>query len=319
MSDSLTDQAAKIGAEHGRNAASWVFDGSTRDDTYRTVLRGIEDGDPAILDAYRTPDLSGEYADDYSEADLLRDVWPDTEVDEPDELASELSDAYNDAASAAFWDAIETACRQHAESAAIEALRQAFPVSYTSRDDAPHGYLPPYGHYYSNLPTDDLPAAWVDLGSIARGDDTADQTSTVLRSNYRSLRRDYPDVWTDRSYANVNALGAFIAELTPELAETLTGLATDYPAYNEEDISELESDEISEQWDDFGAYELGQELPEDVQDTWNELPATDQRDLFDKACQVAGYYPEHNGIEVLWSYAYERTVPFIAAQLGGQS
>jgi hypothetical protein len=81
-------------------------------------------------------------------------------------------------------------------------------------------------------------------------------------------------------------------------------------------MSELESDEISEQWSDCGAWELGRELPEAVQHAWHNLSADDQRELFDKACQVAGYYPEHNGTEVLWSYAYERTVPFIASQLG---
>jgi hypothetical protein len=42
-------------------------------------------------------------------------------------------------------------------------------------------------------------------------------------------------------------------------------------------------------------------------------------ELFYKACQVAGYYPEHSGTEVLWSYAYERTVPYIASQLGAES
>jgi hypothetical protein len=32
-----------------------MFDGNTPEDAYRVVLRGIDDGDPAILDAHPAP------------------------------------------------------------------------------------------------------------------------------------------------------------------------------------------------------------------------------------------------------------------------
>ena len=57
-------EARKDGAAAGRAAASWVFDGNTKDATYREVLKGIEDGDPEVMDRFRTPDLSGEWTDE---------------------------------------------------------------------------------------------------------------------------------------------------------------------------------------------------------------------------------------------------------------
>ena len=46
---SIASDAENLGRDAGRAAASWMFDGNTPEDTYRAVLRGIEEGDPAIL------------------------------------------------------------------------------------------------------------------------------------------------------------------------------------------------------------------------------------------------------------------------------
>ena len=43
----ITAAAGKLGRDAGKAVASWTFDGSTPEGTYRRVLRGIEDGDPA--------------------------------------------------------------------------------------------------------------------------------------------------------------------------------------------------------------------------------------------------------------------------------
>lgn len=45
----------KRGYEDGKAAGSWVFDGNTTRHTYATVLQGIEDGDPLILDMLPQP------------------------------------------------------------------------------------------------------------------------------------------------------------------------------------------------------------------------------------------------------------------------
>jgi hypothetical protein len=95
--------------EHGKAAASWVFDGNTPQDTYRYFIRGIEDGDPAVLEGVREPSLSGEYGDDYSEDELMADVgWvPHDGTDLRDELAHQ----YNEEVSAAFWHEVERLAR----------------------------------------------------------------------------------------------------------------------------------------------------------------------------------------------------------------
>lgn len=107
----LTAEAERIGTDHGKAAASWVFDGNTTAETYRWYLRGIEEGDPEVLDSLREPNLSGEFAGDYTPRDLAGDLGiDDTGADSADVL-SEFEDAYLGAASSSFWHEIERVCR----------------------------------------------------------------------------------------------------------------------------------------------------------------------------------------------------------------
>ena len=50
--------------EAGEAAGSWVIDGNTTEETMQTLRRGIEDGDPMILDSLPTPQWGGEWADE---------------------------------------------------------------------------------------------------------------------------------------------------------------------------------------------------------------------------------------------------------------
>ena len=51
----LVAKAEELGRDAGKAAASWVFDGNTPEEAYQRVLRGIEEGDPAVLDATEPP------------------------------------------------------------------------------------------------------------------------------------------------------------------------------------------------------------------------------------------------------------------------
>jgi hypothetical protein len=104
---SVTTEAASLGRDAGKAAASWIFHGNTPEDAYRAVLRGIDDGDPAILDTHPAPSLSA--GDGYSEADLARDLGLDSE----DRLPPEAVPAYLDAAAGTFWDETERLAREH--------------------------------------------------------------------------------------------------------------------------------------------------------------------------------------------------------------
>lgn len=55
--------AAAEGTTDGRAAGSWIIDGNTSEAAARAILRGLADGDPAVLDMLPAPDLSGQYAD----------------------------------------------------------------------------------------------------------------------------------------------------------------------------------------------------------------------------------------------------------------
>jgi hypothetical protein len=97
------------GASDGKAAASWYFDGNTDTATYANVLRGIEDGDPAVTDTFPAPDLSGQWADGRTGPFLVKDAadaahaatghYPHT-----DEWFADICDAYE----TAFSEAVET-------------------------------------------------------------------------------------------------------------------------------------------------------------------------------------------------------------------
>ena len=115
MTDAAIAYATELGAEHGRDAASWFFDGNTTDATYRAVLRGIEDGDPAMLDTIPSADLSGQWADTLSGPELFKDACAEAGLEDEDAydgLFSDVCDAYERAFDDAAVEAIEVTARR---------------------------------------------------------------------------------------------------------------------------------------------------------------------------------------------------------------
>lgn len=90
------EYARNIGRDHGRNAASWFFDGNTDRATFEAFQRGLEEGDPAIEDQLPAADLSGQYADGYTVRDLLADCGVDIDADDEEVDIDELTDAYEE-------------------------------------------------------------------------------------------------------------------------------------------------------------------------------------------------------------------------------
>lgn len=111
--EGLIADARKAGEEHGRAAASWYFDGNTPDETYAAVLRGIEDGDPAVLDTFPSSPLSGEWAGEPTPDSVLEAIGApaDDGSDETDTLRDELLRAYEDGFYEASADEIERVAR----------------------------------------------------------------------------------------------------------------------------------------------------------------------------------------------------------------
>lgn len=93
-------QAAKAaGREHGRSTGSWVIDGNTSDETIHTLLQGLEDGDPAVLDSLPADPLSGEWADDPTPASVLQEF---SYTDDDPAIDDEILQAYEDG----FYEAV---------------------------------------------------------------------------------------------------------------------------------------------------------------------------------------------------------------------
>lgn len=105
--------ASDLGAEHGKAAASWFFDGNTTAETYAAVLRGLDEGDPAIMDQLPHSPLSGEYADSMTPAKLLRELgWNEESVSAAQQ--DDLCLLYEQAFGEASQHEIERVARQQA-------------------------------------------------------------------------------------------------------------------------------------------------------------------------------------------------------------
>ncbi len=101
MSRTLTESqvaaARTMGADHGRAAASWYFDGNTDDATYAHVLQGIDDGDPEVLDTFPCAPLSSEWAGDPTPATVLEALGVDWDADNADDVLQAYEDGFYDA------------------------------------------------------------------------------------------------------------------------------------------------------------------------------------------------------------------------------
>ena len=88
-------QAYSRGYKHGAGRASWLWDGNTTDETYRTFLKLYDEG--ALPDDYLAPyPLSGEWAGE-SITELLGDL-----LDEEDNDG--IMEAYEDGFQQGWWD-----------------------------------------------------------------------------------------------------------------------------------------------------------------------------------------------------------------------
>ena len=93
----LVARAAELGRDAGKTAAAWVFDGNTPGEAYQRVLRGIDEGDPAVLDAIEPPAIGPGAG--YDQDDLARDLG----IEPGDRALPRAVSAYADAFTGAFW------------------------------------------------------------------------------------------------------------------------------------------------------------------------------------------------------------------------
>ena len=87
----------------------------------------------------------------------------------------------------------------------------------------------------------------------------------------------------------------------------LCGLKVEYPVYDEDDMSALESDEQEESWNDWLRREIRDHLSEPARDVydfvWDHTDAGALDDVWWDMVRddgLGGCLPDHDGIEVLW-------------------
>jgi hypothetical protein len=109
-------EAESLGKYHGENAAQWVAQDSwggrvassrQSEENARAFLKGIEEGDPMIMDSYTSPNLSGEWADSMTPRSLIEEVTQG-EIMLTEEEADAVCQAYETESANGFWQELET-------------------------------------------------------------------------------------------------------------------------------------------------------------------------------------------------------------------
>ena len=104
----LKSAARHMGRDAGISAASWAEIDETN---AAAILKGFEDGDPVVYDAFRFPNLSGEMADDPTPQTLADDLGIAEDDRRADWLIDEICGAWEEASSLAFEREVCRRCR----------------------------------------------------------------------------------------------------------------------------------------------------------------------------------------------------------------
>jgi len=112
-------EAWALGHATGVGAAEWTIQdtigGRASGDTRAraaAIVKGYEDGDPMVLDGFKVPNLSGEFADSMTPEKLIGQLGLAGMLTPEEE--SEISTQWEDAASEGYWDTLIVAARLEA-------------------------------------------------------------------------------------------------------------------------------------------------------------------------------------------------------------
>jgi hypothetical protein len=101
-------KAKSLGADAGYSAATWC---EIDERNAQRILTGFNDGDPEILDHFKLPDLSGEWADSPTPRSLAADIG----IEDEDERLDDACTAWEDAVSESFWNEVQRRCKFYME------------------------------------------------------------------------------------------------------------------------------------------------------------------------------------------------------------
>jgi hypothetical protein len=103
----LIAKSGELGRDAGKTAAGRVSGGSTREEAYQRVLRGIDEADPDVSGAIEPPATGS--GSGYGQGDLARDLG----IEPTDRALPRAVSAYADAFTSAFWQETDRTARAH--------------------------------------------------------------------------------------------------------------------------------------------------------------------------------------------------------------
>ena len=142
--------ARRDGRSAGHAAGTWVFDGNTDTATYRATRKGINAGDPEVIDPLysRIPNLSGEMAGEPTPHSVLTDAGLDLYVAEF--VFDDILQVWESACDAAFWQEVSRTITAQLGPERIPVMPELFARTapafncISDPEDGPH-YISPAG------------------------------------------------------------------------------------------------------------------------------------------------------------------------------
>jgi hypothetical protein len=141
----------------------------------------------------------------------------------------------------------------------LDRLRAAgYRIGFTDRSQRRVGYVTPLA--VTDRRRHPGQAVYVNGGRFACGDAAPGLATVVQRSNFRSLHRRFPDVWTDTVARDVTELGAFVTDLPADAVDTLCSLTDPEVILDEADHRAVHDEDICASWADVAALDVSSPL-----------------------------------------------------------
>ncbi|WP_436528304.1 hypothetical protein [Actinoplanes sp. HUAS TT8] len=156
-------------------------------------------------------------------------------------------------------------------------------------------------------------AVYVNCGRVACGDASPGLAHVVQRSNFRSLHRRFPDVWTDTVARDVTELGAFVADLPAAAIDALSALPGPQAILDNDDHQALRTEDIAESWTGLASIDVHSQLRPACRQVWDRTPPHRVTALLWEVVAATGVGPVHDGWQVRWPIA--ELAPMLAARL----
>jgi hypothetical protein len=171
-------------------------------------------------------------------------------------------------------------------------------IGFTGPHHRRSGYVPPLE--VTDWRRDPGQGIYVNCGQLACGDADIGLAHLVRRSNFRSLHRRFPAVWTDTVADDLTELGAFVADLPAAAIDALCSLTDRETVLDADDQRAVHEDDIIESWALGAAFDVYSRLPPACRRVWDRTSPHRVTELLREVVDDTGIGPVHDGWQVRW-------------------